>query len=367
MQDKSPIPAWTVDQLEQLDQLNEPNSLLPPASDAPYFDLDLGAWVLSRHADILAAFRSSSLFPASADATRAASQPTPLDHMKMRSETADALAPSQLHAWRHVLVYEAAVAADTLPDDAPIDLLSAYAQPLCLSFAAAVTGITNHLAQQLVGAARHVSAASAEPYDQSLRQPADAASEQLRRYFPDGPQSLRDSGFVALSQTMPCLLGNAWYALIRHAGQWELLHRHPELMDNAIEELLRYAGLVRILSRAASENLDLNGARIRKGDRIILRIIAGNHDPARFEQPHNLNLIRRDGGHLTLGAGPHACVGASLIRMVMAAITRPLLQRFASAELKQPVAWKGGSGFRSPQALTVALSSAGGQLHATAI
>jgi cytochrome P450 len=358
MRDNPSIPAWGVDQLD---------SPHPPAAEAPYFDTDLSAWVLSRHADILAAFRSSYLFPASPDTTKPALQSSESDHVKMRSETAEALSSSRLNAWRNVLVREAEAAADALPVHAPVDLLAAYARPLCLSLAAAITGITRHLARQLCDDARDVSAASSEPFDPNLRPKANAANEELHRYFHAGPESLRDSGFVALSQTMPCLLGNAWYALIQHSQQWGWLHRNPELMDNAIEELLRYAGLVRILTRAASEDFDLNGARVRKGDRIILRIIAGNRDEERFEQANELNLTRRDGGHFALGAGPHACVGASLIRMVMATITRPLLQRFASVQFIQPVAWHGGSGFRSPQALYVSLSRNGGQSHVRTI
>jgi cytochrome P450 len=140
--------------------------------------------------------------------------------------------------------------------------------------------------------------------------------------------------------------------------EWSLLHREPGLMEQAIEELLRYAGLVRILSRTATANIDLNGASIRRGERIILRIIAANRDPERFSHPNHVDLARRNAGHLTLGAGPHACVAANLIRMAAIAITRPLVHRAASAKLSRPVDWQGGSGFRSPRFLWVHLTTA---------
>ena len=54
----------------------------------------------------------------------------------------------------------------------------------------------------------------------------------------------------------------------------------------------------------------------------------------------------------------HACVGASLIRMAAITITSPLLERFAWAELVEPVEWKGGSGFRAPGSLLVRLGEA---------
>jgi hypothetical protein len=155
---------------------------------------------------------------------------------------------------------------------------------------------------------------------------------------------------------MPCILGNAWFALIKHPKEWSLLHQEPGLMEQAVEELLRYAGLVRTLSRTATVDMDLNGTLIRQGERIILRIIAANRDHERFSKPNQLDLTRRDGGHVALGAGPHSCVGASLIRMAAVTITEPLLQRYAAANFARPVDWQGGSVFRSPRSLWVCLT-----------
>ena len=352
--DDPSIPAWREDQLD---------SLSAPELEAPYFDGTLKAWVLSRHADILAAFHASSLSPAS-HASDHNSQPSGESaegeraRLKMRAEAMESLSPAQLRAWREQLAPAARVLADSLPIEEPVDLMDAYARPLCLSLAAMVTGISRSDAEQLCERAREISAAAAEPFDPALRRNAESASAGLRNYFPSGPESLRESGFVALSQTMPCILGNAWFALLQFPQEWSLLHREPELVKQAIEELLRYAGLVRILSRMATADIDLNGASIRSGERVILRIIAANRDPERFSQPNHVDLARRNAGHLTLGAGPHACVAANLIRMAAIAITRPLVQMVASASLSRPVDWQGGSGFRFPRSLWVRLTTA---------
>jgi cytochrome P450 len=331
--------------------------------EAPYFDDALKAWVLSRHADILAAFRDLSLSPAS-HASDQTSQPSGAsirfesDRSRMRAEAMEALSPARLRAWREELTPEAHTLAGSLPIDEPIDLMDAYARPLCLSLAAMVTGISRSDAERLCEWAQGISAAAAEPYDAVLRDSAKSTSAELRGYFQNGPEVLRESGFVALSQTMPCILGNAWFALMQYPQQWSLLHREPKLTEQAIEELLRYAGLVRILSRTATADIHLSSAFIRRGERIILRIIAANRDPERFSHPNQVNIARRDAGHLTLGAGPHACVAANLIRMAAVAITHPLMQGFASANLARRVEWQGGSGFRSPKSLWVCLTAA---------
>src|ERR1700733_14839678 len=98
------IPAWSEDQID---------SLSAPQREGPYFDDALKAWVLSRHADILAAFHSSSLSPAShasnhgsqrsgerAECERDRCEPA---RLKMRAEAMASLSPAQLRAWREQL------------------------------------------------------------------------------------------------------------------------------------------------------------------------------------------------------------------------------------------------------------------------
>jgi len=341
------ICAWSEDEID---------SPIPPETKAPYFDDELGAWILSRHVDILAAFRDSNLSPSSPTHKDNAEPTDERERLKMRAETMDALSPNQLRAWRERMAPEVRALVESLPIEEPVDLMREYARPLCLSLAAMVTGISRDDAARLDENAQRVSAAAAEPHDQTLRVSAKAANAELRNCFHSGPESLRDSGFVALSQTIPCILGNAWFALMQYPQQWSLLHQRPALTEQAIEELLRYTGLARTLTRTATQDLHLNGFFIRKGERVVLRIIAANRDPDRFSNPNQVDVTHRDAGHFTLGAGPHACVAAGLIRMAAIAITGPLVQRFAPPTPGHPIDWRGGSGFRFPGFLWVCLS-----------
>src|SRR5271170_6787067 len=105
------IPAWPADEL---------GSSLPPEPAAPYFDANLNAWVLSRYADIMAAFRASSLFPASSTSTKPA-QPMPAcEHQKMRGETLEALPASRINAWREQLLLAAEALAAAMLDGKPV-------------------------------------------------------------------------------------------------------------------------------------------------------------------------------------------------------------------------------------------------------
>jgi len=342
-------PAWSRDLLD---------SPFAPELDAPYFDNTLEAWVLSRYEDILAAFRATSLSPTSFNSKNIPDPFNKDENSKMRMETLEALASEKMRVWKEYLTKKTTTLTEELKWEESVDLLGQYAQPLCLLLAAMVTEISHHDAIRMCNKAAQVSAASAEPYDQTLRSEAKAASAELKGCFHAEPEALRDSGFVALSQTMPHILANAWFALIQHPQQWLFLYRQPELIEQAIEELLRYAGLARILHRTATADVNINGCFIRRGERIFLRIIAANRDPERFSHPNEVDITRREAGHLTLGAGLHSCVGASLVRMAAATLTGPLIKRFARVTLAQPVTWQGGSGFCSPASLWVRMDKA---------
>ena len=347
--DNPSIPAWRED---------EQDSSNPSKVGAPYFDEALKAWVLTRHGDILAVLRHEGAVPTGVKSSDEGIRPADEAlRIRLRAETQEALSPALLRQWQQSLQPELNRLLCALPVGEPVDVLASYARPLSLAFAALVTGISQETAAALCEHARRVSRHAADPYDERLRSPSHHSNAELQNnHFHAKCEALRDSTFVAISQTIPCMLGNAWYALLRHPAQWRLVHQDPACAEQAIEELMRYAGLTRILAREAIEDLDINGTVFRKGQRIILRIIAGNHDPERFINPDAVDVTRSAAGHLSLGAGPHSCAGASLIRMSLVTITRPLLQRFSSATLVRPVQWQGGAIFQSPQSLWITLA-----------
>ncbi len=81
-------PAWSSDRLD---------SPIAPEIEDSYYDDDLEAWVLSRHADVLAAFRSSGFWPMGPNCVE---PPDERGNLQMRAETVEALSPAQLREWR---------------------------------------------------------------------------------------------------------------------------------------------------------------------------------------------------------------------------------------------------------------------------
>jgi cytochrome P450 len=307
----------------------------------PHFDPALGAWVLRRYPDVLAALHDPRLSPVGAT------------NEGIRSRTLAALPLSRVIEWQAQIEPLARSMMDALPADRPVDLVSEFAQPWCEELACIVTGVDRNERRPLVELARLVSAAAADPDDPELKSTASAANYELERKVPGGSIPMAGPAFVALSQTLPAFLAKAWLALFRHPVQLSLLRENADLMPGAIEELLRYAGLARVIFRVARAAVDLGGAPIAQGDRVALMLSLANRDPDRFLEPNRLDLTRQAAGHLAFGSGSHSCAGASLIRVPAGIATRAFVRKFGVAELRKPVEWRGGAGFRTPAALFV--------------
>jgi cytochrome P450 len=324
---------------------------------APYYDEVASAWVFSRYADVMSVFRCPHLVVSGLKNNPNTTASDTAKFHSTRVATQRALSRIQLRVWRERLEPEAQALANRLPVGQPVDLLASFAQPLCLTLASMVTDVSLDDASRLRVLAEPLCASAAEPYDPALKKQAAAASTILHGCFHSGPEPLRESAFVALTHTLPCLLGNAWFALLQNRQQWNVLHRNPGLLRIGLQELLRYAELPRILFRRAVADLEVGGVRIQKGDLVVLNIMAANRDPDRFADAEHVNVQRRHVRPLTLGAGPHSCVGANLIRLAAITLTHPLIERFPNAALDRAVEFKGGSGFRFPASLWVVFTA----------
>jgi hypothetical protein len=267
----------------------------------------------------------------------------------LRGQVLDAFSPPKLNQWRTQIER----VADELSFETPVDLVTEFAEPWCLAAAEIVTGSDPADREPLLAAARIVSGAAAEPLEESLMSNASRANAELEQYFRYAAIPMAGPTFVAVSRTVACLLASGWLTLLRHPAQLAQLRACPEQIPKAIEEILRYACLPQSVYRCASRPIALGGLEIASGDSVILRIASANRDPLQFSDPDRIDFARRGAAQLSLGFGPHSCVGAALIRMTATAATRVFVEKFGNCRICSPVTWQGGEGFRSPATLRV--------------
>lgn len=155
-------------------------------------------------------------------------------------------------------------------------------------------------------------------------------------------------------ETTRNLLGNGLHALLSHPEQWQRLRQEPELLPNALRELLRYESPVQYTGRRVATDIILHGRQLRRGDLVIGLIGAANRDPARYPNPDQLDVTRRDGSHLSFGHGPHVCIGAALTLMEAEIVFRALLRQWPTLSLVDAEPdWNGNPLYRGLTTLRV--------------
>lgn len=83
-----------------------------------------------------------------------------------------------------------------------------------------------------------------------------------------------------------------------------------------VEESLRLEPAAARVDRYAARDVTLGGARIRRGDPVIVSLTGANRDPAVFPEPDRFDPRRPDAErHLAFARGPHFCLGARLARL----------------------------------------------------
>jgi cytochrome P450 len=138
---------------------------------------------------------------------------------------------------------------------------------------------------------------------------------------------------VAGHETTVNLIGNGTLALLRNLDQLALLRDDPLLARNAVEEVLRYDPPVQFTGRVATDDVQVEGVTIPKGQQAVILLASANRDPDVFEDPDTLDITRTDNRHLSFGGGHHYCVGAPLARLEGEIALGTLVQRFDGLHL----------------------------------
>lgn len=100
-----------------------------------------------------------------------------------------------------------------------------------------------------------------------------------------------------------------------------------------IEEAIRWTTPVQHFLRTATEDCELSGQRISKGDWLMLCYASANRDEAVFDDPFTFNPDRTANAQVAFGYGGHVCLGQHLARMEMRILMEELLPRLKSLEL----------------------------------
>ncbi len=127
-------------------------------------------------------------------------------------------------------------------------------------------------------------------------------------------------------------LGNALLCLANHPAEYAKLRADPGLARQAFDEATRFEAAVQTFFRTTSRDVELAGARIPAGSKILMLLAAANRDHRQWPDPARFDIGRRATGHMGFGSGIHACVGQVVARLEGEVVLAALARQVATIE-----------------------------------
>jgi cytochrome P450 len=377
---------------------------------APVYQHPMGFWLLTGYEDVAwllragmsvedrnvaeGAFRElrDQLYGDGYDAERATGlsmlDRDPPDHTRLRRLVSKAFTPRAIQALTPRITELVDGMLDAAQDAGRVDLVDALAFPLPFAVIAEMLGtppadharirqLTGTLVRSLEPVAdpamvaaiaeadAELTAIAAEMIAWKRANPADDLLTALVNAEDDG-DVLDDDELIAQTlllyiaghETTVNLIAGGTLALLRHPAQLAALREDPALAGNGVEELLRYDSPVQATRRVTLEPVTLGGVTIPAGAFVLASLASANRDE-RFWGA-DAAALRRDREnarqHVSFGAGPHHCLGASLARLEAAIALGRMTARFPGLALDGEVTWNGRINLRGPAHLPVALN-----------
>ncbi|TDD14252.1 cytochrome P450 [Nonomuraea diastatica] len=168
----------------------------------------------------------------------------------------------------------------------------------------------------------------------------DLFSRQIARQRQGGTldhASLVSMAFLLLTaghETTANMISLGVLGLLNHPEQLALITADPNKTPMAVEELLRYFAIADlVVSRVATEDVQIGGVSIKAGEGVVVSSLSTNWDPTTFENPAELDVERGNRHHLAFGFGPHQCLGQNLARLELQIVFDTLFRRIPTLRL----------------------------------
>ncbi|MFP2925112.1 cytochrome P450 [Pyxidicoccus sp. 3LG] len=359
-----------------------------------------GYWVLTRHDDVVAAFKNPQVF--SNIGMRVATKPAwlghnpfadsmigmdPPNHGRLRTLVNRAFGPSALARLEpRVRAFADSIVA-RIPEGTPVDFVDAFCLPLPASVIGELIGLDptqHHLFKRWADDLTSISSIGPKPERETPRmeeirstvreteqymgrvlasrraEPRDDLVTDLINARVDG-ESLTDAELmnfmflllVAGLETTIHLMSHSVRVLMERPDLLERLRADSSRIPRFLEEVLRYEPPVQAIMRVTTTDTEIRGVTIPKGSPVALMMGAANRDETHFPGAETFDMDREGTNNLPFGHGIHFCLGAPLARMEARFGLEALLARFARFTSVGPLKWNQSMTVRGPVSMPV--------------
>jgi cytochrome P450 len=343
--------------------------------EAPvYRNIELDFFAISRHADVLAAFRDPARFsnrngvsldPAAygphAHKSMSFLAMDPPKHTRMRSLVSKGFTPRRIAELepriREIAISHIQPAAerrnfDMIEDVAgrvPMDVISemlgvptsdrAEVRRLADRVMHREDGMTD-IPEEGVDAAFSLVTYFTGMVEQRRTNPTDDLATALMSAELDGDRldveeilSFLFLMVVAGNETTTKLISNAWYWGWRYPEQRSKPFSDPNRIGDWIDETLRFDTSSQMLVRVTNSDVELHDTLIPADSKVILLVGSANRDELVFSDGDRYDLDRDTSQLVSFGSGRHFCLGAALARLEARVCLEELVARVSDYDV----------------------------------
>jgi cytochrome P450 len=361
-----------------------------------FWDDTLGAWIVTGRDAVNTVLRSSKL---SSDWSLLNSEDPDNDdfpalHNALRGWFMLMDPPSHTRLRRLMQTWFARSRAETMSEDIKslvgdriecvrhldrIDLMADFATPLASGLLALVLRVPVAVIAEAATLMKALASYLAQPHKLEHAREADTAVTALTRLYQDlASQVPPDSALYGLigedphhpmadyfntaqllsfagQETTASLIGVGLLHLMRDRSLYRAVCDRRVAIEAVVEELIRFDSPVPQVPRVAIDDIEVEGNKIRAGQRVIVLLAAANRDWANSDDPDALNFAREQ-RHFGFGAGIHYCLGAPIARAGALNAIQEWTTAFPKARVSaDSVGWVRGRGYRGLERALVRL------------
>ena len=145
---------------------------------------------------------------------------------------------------------------------------------------------------------------------------------------------------VAGNETTRNSISGGLLALSENPEERRKLIDDPSLIPSAVQEIVRWVSPVLHMRRTATEDTEMRGQKIAKGDKVVMWYASANRDEAAWEDPFRFDVTRFTKAdaptQLGFGAGQHFCLGSRLAELQLKVLFEEMLKRFPDIHVSGP-------------------------------
>jgi cytochrome P450 len=348
--------------------------------EAPLYRNDeLDFWALSRHSDVLAAYRDTARF---SSANGVSLEPTatgphasktmsflamdPPKHGRMRGIVSRAFTPRRVNDLEPHIRDLTREHLEPALDRGTFDFVADFAGKLPMDVMSEMLGVpkadraeVRRLADLLVHreegvfdvpatgmqAAVTLAGYFGEMIAKRRAQPTDDLTSALLQAEMEGERltvgdviAVLFLMIVAGNETTAKLLANAMYWASQNPSEQSRVFDDPYWIEPWIEETLRYDGSSQATARTLTTDVELYGSVLPPGAKVLLLIGSANRDEGVFHDADRYDLARDTSDMVSFGAARHFCLGAPLARLEARIALTQIVQRVRAYEIDREAA-----------------------------